>query len=150
MEAKEMRKALKEAGITCPVSNKDVEIAYSKNFKPKEAVTDAVLNESYAAETGTTSPAKLVPRETYTYIGTGANPPHLVNFMGMQNFVRGQETEVTNEKVLAKIKNSPCFVKGACDQDQMFIDDAIAKKLAEAQFNKDRVINDIVNRRNVG
>jgi len=117
MEPKAMREALKAANITCPVSNKDVIEAYNKAFN-KEVVTLASSN-------------------IYTYIGQGDEPPHMINFMGRQQFIRGTPTEVTDMGVINKIRTNPCFVAGKVDQSELFARDEAAKKQVEKQRMED-------------
>jgi hypothetical protein len=75
--------------------------------------------------------------EFYTYVGGGEDSPRVVNFMGLQEFVRGEATEVTDSMVLAKIKNHPCFIQGEADQKALHTYDMDEKKKADEQRKKD-------------
>lgn len=86
--------------------------------------------------------------ETYTYVGAGAEPPEVINFMGMQRFVRGEETEVTIPQVLAKIKNNQCFVKGKADPVKMFEDKQAAQAEVERKRQRDNQLQNAEARRN--
>lgn len=84
-----------------------------------------------------------VEGEVYTYIGKGTEIPRRINFMGLQPFVRGQATEVTNPTVLKKLKGHPCFVEGEVDPDELDEADVAAeeevkvKKAVEAKIEKE-------------
>ena len=59
--------------------------------------------------------------ETYTYIGGGEDAPQITNFMGRQEFVIGEETEVTDTVILGKIKTNQCFIKGAVERKKIIV-----------------------------
>lgn len=72
---------------------------------------------------------KPVTQGVYTYVGSGADSPRKINFMGKQEFVRGEAVTVTDPAVLAKLVNNPCFAAGEVkQQDIIAIDDAGAEK----------------------
>ena len=73
----------------------------------------------------------------YTYIGSGEDSPQLIDFMGLQRFVRGQATEVTNKTVLSKIVGNACFVSGEVNTDILFDIDEAARKIADGKRNED-------------
>lgn len=54
-----------------------------------------------------------------TYVGAGESSPPVINFMGMQKFMRGRATEVTDQFVLSKIKGNPSFVLGEVDFEKL-------------------------------
>lgn len=130
MNTKKMREKLKLAGHTPARSNKDLKIQYKEVFsKPSEKSTELVKPEKILS---------IVPADNeYTYIGHGEGEPHMIKFMGIQNFMRGELTTVTDPVVLRKIKNNPCFVKGAYPRDKLFEDDEKAKKKADDQRFED-------------
>lgn len=123
MDAKEMRTALQEAGRDVPRSNDDVEAAYAR------MIDSAPEPEQDDAEGEAVPPKENI----FTYIGAGETPPHMINFMGLQRFVRGQAVEVTNPIVLRKVETHRCFVAGEIDSDEMFEQDDLAKKRADKQ-----------------
>lgn len=94
------------------------------------------------------NPEKAEKAETYTYVGAGTDIPDVIKFMGLQEFVRGEETAVTNPRVLEKIKDHPCFVKGAADRKAMHEALQEAREKASAALKRDKEANDIANKRN--
>jgi hypothetical protein len=128
MEIKAMREALRPIVDVVPRSNADVITLYEEKF-PEEKFP--------------------VERPTYTYIGSGDEPPQITNFMGLQVFLRGQETEVTNPVVLEKIKHHPCFVAGPVDPAKLIENDQLAKKIAQGQRTRDSQIQ-LTHRKNHG
>lgn len=78
----------------------------------------------------------------FTYVGAGDTPPHRIEFMGLQRFVRGQPTEVINPVVLRGIIGNPSFVEGEVDQDTLFNADEVESKKAEEQRKADKRLND--------
>jgi hypothetical protein len=133
MNTKKMREELREAGKPVPRSNKDLEIAYAEF---KGMVTGNGVPEQEPK--GVIKPVvKLVSSNIYTYIGAGDEPPHMINFMGLQNFVRGQPTEVNNPEVIEKVSHHACFVKGEADTELMFKNDELEKKKADEQRHID-------------
>lgn len=123
MEVKEMRVKLKDVMDIVPRSNEDVVKAYNEKF------LDTVDPE--VVET------KELSTNQWTYIGAGDSPPHLIKFMGIQVFMRGQPTTVTDPLVLEKIKNNHCFVKGEIDKEEMYANDELEKKRAEKRREED-------------
>ena len=116
MNTKEMREFLKDKVKTVPRSNADVEKLYN----------EMTAHSSESIE--------IVPRETgeeYTYIGAGPTPPHVIKFMGLQTFVRGQPTKVTDSRVLAKMPGNKCFVKGRIDPEKLTEQDELAAKIEQ-------------------
>lgn len=130
MTHKEMRQELKQAGITVPVSNKDVEEKYKEVFSGKENIVS------------------LASKNIYTYIGMGDTPPERINFMGRQKFRRGDSTEVTDPIVLNKVKDNPCFVLGEVEQEVIHDNDEKAAKKAQAQRDRDVELQIVADRAN--
>lgn len=109
-----------------------------RNSREKEAknVAKEPLEEMEGGEEilHTTEPA------IYTYIGGGASSPRVIDFMGMQRFVRGEATEVTNPVVLAKLKNHPTFVEGEVDQETLHAMDEEGDAAEKAQQKRNAEI----------
>ena len=103
----------------------------------KEKVTNDQVDESEGPNTEATK----VPDNSYTYVGGGEDSPRVINFMGLQKFVRGQLTEVTDPDVLKKLKNHPCFVPYEIEQEALHEADEEAKVAAENQRKEDQKIN---------
>jgi len=116
MQIKEMRQYLKNKVDKVPRSNADVELLYNK-------LTSVTLPEA----------SDMKPAgEIWTYIGGGVSPPHTTKYMGIQNFIRGVPTRVTDPRVLEKIGSNRCFAKGEVDMDYYFEQEEIeAKRLEE-------------------
>lgn len=136
MSTKEMREALREAGVDVPRSNADVEAAYmehcSGNADPDVPPTNS----------------KGAGGNVYTYIGGGESSPERIDFMGRQRFTRGKATEVTDPVVLAKVKVNPCFVNGEVPDDVIFDMDEKASQKAEEQRKADKETNQAAERAN--
>lgn len=79
--------------------------------------------------------------KTYTYIGGGADAPQLINFMGKQEFMIGDPTEVTDPEVLAKIGGNQCFVEGEADRKEIIKEAKKAQEKAAAQLVEDKMVN---------
>ena len=141
MNHKEMREAIRAAGQHVPRSNEDVKAAY-------KALTDSTDNKELPNNDGKV--VTLVNKNIYTYVGAGDEPPHMINFMGLQKFVRGKEVEVTNPEILAKIDGNPSFIKGKADPEKMFENDEKAKKKADAQRFEDQKMQIAMDRQNKG
>lgn len=133
MEIKEMREKLRDVVETVPRSNDAVVALYNEKF-PEDAqeVTEIV------------KPVKS--DNIYTYIGAGHEPPSVIKFMGIQSFIRGKATPVTNPTVLAKIKNHPCFVNGEVEADELVERDSKEDKRVEEQRQKDMQTQQIARR----
>lgn len=136
MNHKEMRKALKDAGHHVPRANVAVEAAYASAFN-----TDKI--EAIPEKKPVNNKANI-----YTYVGSGDTPPHIVNFLGRQSFVRGIPMEVTDEMILRKIVNHPCFVAGAADPEAMHKSDQEYARLAASIRQRDREMDQAEARRN--
>lgn len=78
---------------------------------------------------------------TYTYIGGGDDSPQIITFMGKQDFMIGEETEVTDTSILKKIKNHPCFKEGKADRKEIMAKAKAAKKAADEQRKEDLIVN---------
>ena len=89
------------------------------------------------------SPAKKAKdgENVFTYVGGGEDSPRRIKFMGLQTFIRGEATEVTNEIVLAKVKVNPCFVEGEVDIEDLADADEDAAAAANAQRAEDKRID---------
>lgn len=132
MNTKKMREIIREANLTPPRANVDMVKFYKETFNQPKIKTEDKPDKKVLS---------IVPADNeYTYIGSGSEPPHMINFMGMQKFFRGDLTIVSHPDVLAKIKNHPCFVKGAYDKQNLFDNDEKAKKKADDQWFKDAQI----------
>jgi hypothetical protein len=116
MNTKEMRTKMREDGLTPPRSNEELIKVYNEKY-----------GETKVEATVTNMPMQ----NQYTYIGAGATPPQLINFMGMQVFMRGELTTVTNPVVLGKIKGNPCFVQGEYPKEKLMENDKQAEKCAQ-------------------
>ena len=77
----------------------------------------------------------------YTYIGGGETSPQIINFMGRQEFMIGEEVDVTDLKLLAKLKTHQCFVEGKADRRKIAGDAKKAKDKADAQRKADLLVN---------
>lgn len=140
-----------EIEIGGPTKLKDPAISTVFGEYPAEVETDTFEAEAESepeviqmhAQVMVPVPAVIKPKEmsldgdVYTYVGAGDTPPHMIKFLGIQNFIRGQATVVTHPEVLDKIKNHPCFVKGEADQDVMFASDEAAAKEAQDRRDED-------------
>lgn len=117
----------------------------------KEKVIDALLEgedqkeeeageEPITSEQESETPAEVAVSKapTFTYVGAGESSPEVINFMGLQLFVLGEETEVTNPRVLSKIQNHPCFVKGAADKRKMMESRQAAAQRAQRKRQADK------------
>lgn len=123
MDIKKMRDELKGIVDTVPRKNEDVVKLYNEKFSGDEKAENVV--------------SIIAKDNEYTYIGAGDEPPHMIDFMGLQKFIRGELTEVTNPLVLSKISGNKCFVKGAYDKEKLFANDKEAKKEADLQREED-------------
>lgn len=145
MNTKEMRAKLREAGKRVPRSNEELIEVFNEAFGSDN--TQFGLPEKKPEET--TAPVlKLASNNVFTYIGAGDTPPHMIDFMGLQKFIRGQATPVDNPVVIQKILNHPCFVRGEVDKDVMFENDEAEKKKAEIQRDKDTALQIEIDRIN--
>jgi len=82
----------------------------------------------------------------YTYVGGGEDSPRVIDFMGLQKFVRGKPEEVTDQVVLRKVRNHPCFVEGEVEEEEIHDYDLKAKKEADAQRASDKKTQSIASR----
>lgn len=121
MQVKQMREYLKDKVETVPRSNTDVELLYRKMSGTEAS------NEPNLPDAG----------DIYTYIGYGDTPPHTIKFMGIQHFIRGVATKVTDPRVLAKIGGNRSFVKGEADMDKVFAEDELWAKRVQKQREED-------------
>lgn len=107
----------------------------AKNSK-KDTVVETEVDTVETPEVAQTSKENF-----FTYVGGGEDSPRVINFMGLQKFVRGQFTEVKNPVVLAKIKNNQCFVNYEVEEDSIFEADEEAKLEADRQRKIDQKTN---------
>lgn len=135
MNTGEMREYLKDKVKTVPRSNKDVEALYLD-------LTGMTLSKNNETQPG------ALTDNVYTYIGYGDTPPHMIKFMDIQVFTRGQPTPVTDPRVLAKIGLNRSFVKGEADMDEVFKQDELAAKRAQKQREEDQKLQIMVERQN--
>lgn len=104
----------------------------------KKKIAVEVVGQELGDEPVKPSPVKS---NMYTYIGGGESSPAVIEFMGVQRFVRGQPTEVTSAVVLAKLANNPCFVEGEVSQVEIHEYDEKARVEADKQRSKDASLN---------
>lgn len=83
-----------------------------------------------------------VPKgKLFTYIGAGEDPPRKINFMGIQEFVRGKAVEVSDKLVLSKLKAHPCFVEGEVEMEKLHTQDEEAVSKADQRRKEDMKVN---------
>lgn len=124
---KEMRASLKAEGVKpIPLKNTEMYELYIK------------VNPDYdGGEPELPTVTELPVSDGWTYIGAGDEPPHMICFMGKQNFVRGQLTQVADKEVLAKLENNHCFIKGEYNMDDAFKADKAAAKVVQLKREED-------------
>lgn len=143
MDTKEMREKLADVVDTVPRSNEDMQALYAEKFGDVVVESDDTVVES--------KPLSIVKKDNiYTYIGAGETPPNIIKFMGIQVFSRGQATEVTDKRILAKIAGNASFVKGEVEAETLYDNDEKAKAKADAQREEDVKIQIEVERQNKG
>ena len=142
MNIKEKREFLKDRVTTVPRSNADVEKLYNEMIEPAQTV------EPMTVEPVEVKPADVSASDEYTYVGYGDTPPHMINFMGLQVFMRGTPVKVTNPRVLEKVKVNRSFVKGKADINKMHEQDELAAKRAQKQREEDLKMQIEVERQN--
>jgi hypothetical protein len=111
----------------------------AKNNKKETAVVEIEVDAADVVEVSEV--AEKSKENFFTYVGGGEDSPRVINFMGLQKFVRGQFTEVTNPEVLAKIKNNQCFVNYEVDETSIYEADEDAKLEADRQRKIDQKTN---------
>ena len=121
MQVRAMREFLKDKIETVPRSNKDVENLYNKMNGIEVEPRVIEVQPKALPEAG----------EIWTYVGYGVTPPHTTKYMGLQNFIRGVPTRVTNPLVLEKIGGNRSFAKGEVDMEKYFDQDELFAKKAE-------------------
>lgn len=77
----------------------------------------------------------------YTYIGGGDTPPRITNFMGKQEFIIGEPTEVTDPQLLVILEKHRSFKKGEVDNKEIELATEKARKKAGAQVADDQIVN---------
>jgi hypothetical protein len=146
MDTKKMRESLRAKGIKPKQKNEEMIAQYNEEF-PNEISIHSEVNDPTSFEAK--QPLKLVPSDNeYTYVGAGDTPPHMIKFMGIQVFTRGQLTKVTNPRVLAKIDGNPSFVKGAVTQEFLYENDEKAAAEAKRQRESDQELQILIEREN--
>ncbi len=73
----------------------------------------------------------------FTYIGGGDSSPYVINLMGLQKFVRGEMTEVTNPVLLAKLPGMSTFVEGSASPEVLHKIDQEGKEHYDKQRQAD-------------
>jgi hypothetical protein len=128
MNHKQMREELRNAGKHVPRSNKETETAYSKLIGIEEPEVEVYEAESVD--------------EVWTYIGSGHQPPQIINFMGRESFTRGVAKKVTDSKVLAELSKNgnKSFVAGKVDSETLIKQDEDADRLYQQRVREDQVI----------
>ena len=134
MKVKEMRQVLKNHVDVVTRSNKDVEALYNKIVH---------------YHVGEVMPAALPDAgETWTYLGAGVTPPHTIKYMGIQHFIRGVPTIVTDPRVLERIGGNRSFAKGEVDMEQYFDQDELAAKRAQEILDEGLKLQIMIEREN--
>lgn len=109
--------------------------------------TTKVVKEKPIVETNDGADETVVKKtakekgKVFTYVGGGEDSPRVINFMGRQKFVRGQATEVTDPKLLAKIVGCPTFVEGEVDPEDLHNYDEEEKLAADKKRKEDKKID---------
>ena len=125
-------------------NTKASKVSSGNNQSPPE---DEVVENEVEATPADTPTKKKALANVFTYVGSGEASPPLINFMGLQKFVRGKAVEVTNPTVLQKIRNNPCFTEGEVDMEELHeYDQEEAEKAAE-QRKKDKELNDAAHKK---
>lgn len=86
----------------------------------------------------------------YTYVGTGDTPPAVINFMGRQEFVRGEPVEVVDEAILPKLQNNPSFIKGTVEMRELHARDKAAAHEAAEKRQADALVQQNYARKHSG
>lgn len=102
----------------------------------KQTARDEVAPDAKAGEQPPASGAKI-----FTYVGAGEDPPRKINFLGLQEFIRGKAVEVTHPTVLGKLQGHPCFVEGEVEMEDLHDQDEEAMGLADAKRKQDLKVN---------
>lgn len=105
----------------------------------KDTVEDTV--EEIVETTVEVEAVEVSKENFFTYVGGGEDSPRVINFMGLQKFIRGQFTEVKDPLVLSKIKNNQCFVNYEVEEGSIFEADEEAKVEADRQRKIDQKTN---------
>lgn len=74
---------------------------------------------------------------TFTYIGGGADAPYSCNFMGKQEFIKGEPVKIdgTKSHLIMKLRGNPCFVEGEADPKEIA---KAEKKAKEESIEKEK------------
>lgn len=133
MQVKAMREYLKDKVETVPRSNADVEKMFNHMTNPIQPIDEQKsLNELVDEKFPRKEPTPAVEAgEIWTYVGFGVTPPHTTKYMGIQHFIRGVPTKVTDPRVLEKIGGNRSFAKGEVDMEYYFEQDEKFAKRAE-------------------
>jgi len=134
MDIKQMRERLADVVVSVPRKNEDVIALFNKEFPDEAVEVETPKPAEKVAET-----PKKVEDNIYTYVGAGHEPPQVIKFMGIQAFKRGEPTKVSDPRVLAKIENHRCFIKGNVNADQLIRQDEVENELYEKKVNQDKI-----------
>ena len=124
-----------------------------RKSKQEEVQTEDVVEIQVAdGETLFVSEADIeeLAENVFTYVGAGESPPTVINFMGAQEFVRGEPVLVTNEDLLKKIINNPSFVRGTVDMRALHDGDKQAAREAAEKRKRDTLIQQNFARKHSG
>lgn len=124
--------------------------AAAKEPVEKAAETKAPEPKAPDAEVKETKKAKKGDGRTFTYIGGGDSSPYIINLMGKQVFRRGEETEVTDPDLLAKLPGMATFVEGKADTETLHKIDQEGKEAVELRRAQDLLINAKFAKKHVG
>ena len=128
MNRKLMREKLSSVVDKVPKSTADMTMLFIKTFG-QEAMIEMCDNQT---ATEVTADAAV---ETVAYVGYGDEPPHMIDFLGVQRMVRGQKYPISeiNPSALEKMQGHRCFVFGDFDSDDMFDRAQVARDEATKQ-----------------
>ncbi len=126
-------KAMNKAELLEFIEQNSLEVDLEAN-KTVAQLKTALLEMLDFTDTETAKPSG----DVYTYIGAGADSPRIITLMGVQKFVRGQPTEVTEPALLAKLPGMATFVKGEADQETLHLIDEEGRQTEEQQRVLDR------------
>ena len=138
---KDMRDELKELELSVPRKNSDVVELYKSKFPDAEV-------EECEEESNVVKMPEKPKGETWTYTGYGHTPPQVINFMGLQTFMRGQATEVTHPLVLKKLGGNKSFVKGVVNAEQIITQDEVQEELYQRKIRDNQIIQSAAKRNN--
>ena len=94
-----MLKKKEKAKTPEPVVGPSIEPEIDSHVAPATAPLIDVESKTFA--TVTAPIVELVSTNIWTYIGSGDEPPYMINFMSKQRFVRGDPVEVTDPDLIS-------------------------------------------------